>query len=85
MEITTKMKIAAVGLAALLSGCNNPVNEQQAPTIYIPKECAQVKSLVHDGYNGGWSLTCTTEQGTDRFYSKKFGDKEWTKFSLERR
>lgn len=83
MEITKKMKIAAVGLAALVSGCYSPINEQTS-TLYVPKECARVKSIVKDSHTG-WNLTCETEQGTDVYYRRIDTDDGWKRYSIEKK
>lgn len=83
MGITTKIKLAAVGLAALICGCNNPINEKEG-IIYISKEGARVKSLNYDGHSGYWDLTCETEQGMDVFFRKNSSDPSWKKYPIEK-
>lgn len=83
MEITTKIKLAAVGLAALVCGCYSPINHETL-TISVPKECARIKSLNYDGYSSYWNLTCETESGTDIFYRKNVSDLDWRRYSIEK-
>ncbi len=45
MEITSKLKmgIATVGLATLLGGCTEAGKSE---TLYIPKECVEIISMI---------------------------------------
>ena len=82
MNRTHKLGMAALGLAALVS-CQGPMDDK-SQSIYIPKECAVVKSIV-EAHGPRWSLTCDDSEGNTLFYFMRSGDEGWKKYNVVRK